>query len=66
MPDPDEPTDPELEAVLAAAPELSLPPPGATPAGCGAHGAEFIEVQEDDGGALWKVFRDGCKEPLTN
>ena len=47
-----------------AGPETtSHPHPDAEPAPCSSHGSPFVKVNIE-GGATWRVFEDGCMEPM--
>lgn len=63
--DPEEETTPELDEALAATEGelVSAPPPDAEPLPCRAHGSPFVKVTMKNE-ANWKVFEDGCEEPL--
>jgi hypothetical protein len=60
------PIDPELEAALAATQGevVSEPPADAKPLPCRAHGSPFAEMAIREDGTNWKVYEDGCREPL--
>lgn len=60
------PADPELEAALKATEGevVSVPPSWAKPDPCAAHDSPFVTIEMKEGGTNWKVYEDGCEEPL--